>query len=263
MNGITWALIGTLFTFSVTTLGALNVFWVKKEGGNTFQCIFLGFAGGVMIAASVWSLLLPGIERAEQNGQISWLVMTCGFLLGVILLLFADAILKKQYLRRLQTGQQTKLKQSTLMLVMAITIHNIPEGMAVGLAFSLAMSDTSDPALFSGAIALALGIGIQNYPEGTAVALPLIKDGMGKKKAFLIGSMSAIVEPIFGVLAAVVTTFITSFMPLLLAFAAGTMIYVVVQELLPEAQGCEGDKTATLGFIAGFLIMMILDVSLG
>lgn len=263
MNGITWALIGTLFTFSVTTLGALNVFWVKKEVSNTFQCIFLGFAGGVMIAASVWSLLLPGIDRAEENGQISWLVMTGGFLLGVILLLFADAILKKQYMRRLQSGQQTKLKQSTLMLVMAITIHNIPEGMAVGLAFSLAMSDTSNPALFSGAAALALGIGIQNYPEGTALALPLIKDGMSKKKAFFIGSMSAIVEPIFGVLAAVVTTFITSFMPLLLAFAAGTMIYVVVQELLPEAQGCEGDKTATLGFIAGFLIMMILDVSLG
>lgn len=262
MNGITWALIGTLFTFSVTTLGALNVFWVKKEVGNTFQCIFLGFAGGVMIAASVWSLLLPGIERAEQNGQISWLVMTCGFLL-VSLAAICRRYSKKTILKAAADGSADKLKQSTLMLVMAITIHNIPEGMAVGLAFSLAMSDTSDPALFSGAIALALGIGIQNYPEGTAVALPLIKDGMGKKKAFLIGSMSAIVEPIFGVLAAVVTTFITSFMPLLLAFAAGTMIYVVVQELLPEAQGCEGDKTATLGFIAGFLIMMILDVSLG
>lgn len=263
MNGITWALVGTLFTFSVTTLGALNVFWVRKEVSNTFQCIFLGFAGGVMIAASVWSLLLPGIERAEDNGQIGWLVMTGGFLLGVFLLLAADNVLKKHYEKRLAAGKVVTLKQSTLMLVMAITIHNIPEGMAVGLAFSLSMTDISDPALFSGAAALALGIGIQNYPEGTAVALPLIKDGMGKKKAFLIGSMSAIVEPIFGVLAAVVTTFVTPLMPLLLAFAAGTMIYVVVQELLPEAQACEGGKTATLGFIAGFLIMMILDVSLG
>lgn len=263
MNGITWALIGTLFTFSVTTLGALNVFWVKKEVSNTFQNVFLGFAGGVMIAASVWSLLLPGIDRAESLNQIGWLVMTAGFLLGVIVLLWADSVLNKRYERKLANGQLISLKQSTLMLVTAITIHNIPEGMAVGLAFSLALSSPDNPELFSGALALALGIGIQNYPEGTAVALPLIKDGMGKKKAFLIGSLSAIVEPVFGVLAAVLTTFVTGFMPLLLAFAAGTMIYVVVQELLPEAQGSNGDKTATLGFIAGFLIMMILDVSLG
>ena len=149
------------------------------------------------------------------------------------------------------------------MLITAITIHNIPEGMAVGLAFSLAMSDPTEPALFSGAAALSLGIGIQNYPEGTAVALPLIKDGMGRKKAFFLGSMSAVVEPVFGVIAAIIASFVTPLMPLLLSFAAGTMIYVVVQELLPEAQACDDGKTATLGFIAGFLIMMILDVSLG
>lgn len=263
MNGIIWALLGTLFTFSVTSLGALNVFWVKKEVSNSVQCAFLGFAGGVMVAASVWSLLLPGIDRAEENGQISWLIISGGFLLGVIVLLIADAYMKRAYMRRLSGGKLTSLKQSTMMLVLAITIHNIPEGMAVGLAFALAFAGDADPALFSGALALALGIGIQNYPEGTAVALPLIKDGMSKKKAFFIGSMSAFVEPVFGVLAAVIATFITPLMPLLLAFAAGTMIYVVVQELLPEAQMCEGDKTATLGFIAGFLIMMILDVSLG
>lgn len=263
MNGITWALLGTLFTFSVTSLGALNVFWVRKEVSSSVQCVFLGFAGGVMTAASVWSLLLPGIERADENGQISWLVISCGFLLGVIVLLAADAAMQRRYMRSLAGGKLTSLRQSTLMLILAITIHNIPEGMAVGLAFSLAMSDTADPALFSGALALALGIGIQNYPEGAAVALPLIKDGMSKKKAFFIGSMSAVVEPVFGVLAAVIATFITPLMPLLLAFAAGTMIYVVVQELLPEARMCEGDKTATLGFIAGFLVMMILDVSLG
>ena len=263
MNGILWALLGTLFTFSVTSLGALNVFWVKKEVSGNLQNIFLGFAGGVMVAASVWSLLLPGIERAEQNGQISWLVITGGFLLGAVTLLFADVVMKQHYLRKLASGQLTSLKQSTLMLILAITIHNIPEGMAVGLAFSLAASDPSDPALFSGATALALGIGIQNYPEGTAVALPLIRDGMNRKKAFLMGSMSAVVEPIFGVLAAATAVLITPLMPLLLAFAAGTMIYVVVQELLPEARSCEGDKTATLGFMTGFLIMMILDVSLG
>lgn len=135
--------------------------------------------------------------------------------------------------------------------------------MAVGLAFSLAMAKPDEPALFSGALALTLGIGIQNYPEGTAVALPLIKDGMGRKKAFFIGSMSAVVEPVFGVLSAVCATFVAPLMPLLLAFAAGTMIYVVIQELLPEAQMCRQDKTATLSFVAGFLVMMILDVSLG
>ncbi len=263
MNAIVWALLGTLFTFSVTTLGALNVFWVKKEISNTFQGIFLGFAGGVMIAASVWSLLLPGIQRAEENGQISWLVVSGGFLLGVILLLLADNLLQKRCEKRLSDGRVTNLRQSTLMLITAITIHNIPEGMAVGLAFSLAMSDPTDPALFSGAAALSLGIGIQNYPEGTAVALPLIKDGMGRKKAFFLGSMSAVVEPVFGVIAAIIASFVTPLMPLLLSFAAGTMIYVVVQELLPEAQACDDGKTATLGFIAGFLIMMILDVSLG
>ncbi|MDD7601357.1 MAG: ZIP family metal transporter [Firmicutes bacterium] len=287
MNGILWALLGTLFTFSVTALGALNVFWVRREIGAEVQCAFLGFAGGVMVAASVWSLLLPGIERAELLGQISWLVMTGGFLLGVLSLLLADYLLQRFWQKRkrqvpAECGSGTgsgagsgakalpaadcsgsSLKQSTLMLITAITIHNIPEGMAVGLAFAMAMSDPGDASLFSGAAALALGIGIQNYPEGTAVALPLIQNGFGKKKSFLLGSMSAVVEPVFGVLAAFLAALITPFMPLLLAFAAGAMIYVVIQELLPEARMCPDDKTATLGFIAGFLIMMILDVSLG
>ena len=149
------------------------------------------------------------------------------------------------------------------MLIGAITIHNIPEGMAVGLAFAMAASEPGNSALFSGAAALALGIGIQNYPEGTAVALPLHSDGMSKKKAALYGSMSASVEPVFGVLAAVLAALVTPLMPLLLAYAAGTMIYVVIQELMPEAHLGEGDKTATLSFVAGFLVMMFLDVSLG
>ena len=261
MTQMIW--IAVLLPFLGTGLGAACVFIMGGALRPGAQRALTGFAAGVMVAASVWSLLLPGIDRAEQNGQISWLIISGGFLLGVIVLLMADAYMKRTYMRRLSSGKLTSLKQSTMMLVLAITIHNIPEGMAVGLAFSLAFADSTDPALFSGALALALGIGIQNYPEGTAVALPLIKDGMSKKKAFFIGSMSAFVEPVFGVLAAVIATFITPLMPLLLAFAAGTMIYVVVQELLPEAQMCEGDKTATLGFIAGFLIMMILDVSLG
>ena len=263
MNGILWALAGTLFTFLVTTLGALNVFWIKTEVSSRMQCVFLGFAGGVMIAASVWSLLLPGIERAEQLNQIGWLVTTGGFLLGVISLLAADSIFTKYYMRRLACGGIASLKQRTLMMMTAITIHNIPEGMAVGLAFALAASEPGNAALFSGAVALALGIGIQNYPEGTAVALPMLHDGVSKKKAALYGSMSASVEPVFGVFAAALVGLITPLMPLLLAFAAGTMIYVVIQELMPEAHLGEGDKTASLSFVAGFLVMMILDISLG
>ena len=263
MIGVLWALAGTLFTFSVTALGALNVFWVKSEITGRVQCMFLGFAGGVMIAASVWSLLLPAIDRAEALDQVGWLVTTVGFLLGVASLLAADAWFRRQYLRRLASGKVTSLKQRTIMMMTAITIHNIPEGMAVGLAFALAASDPGNAALFSGAAALALGIGIQNYPEGTAVALPMLADGMSKKKAVLCGSMSASVEPVFGVLAALLAALIAPLMPLLLSFAAGTMIYVVIQELMPEAHLGEGDKTASLSFVAGFLVMMILDVSLG
>ena len=263
MNGVLWALLGTLFTFGVTTLGALNAYWVKGEITERIQCMFLGFAGGVMIAASVWSLLLPAIDRAEELEQIGWLVTTSGFLLGVISLLGADALFRRHYMRRLAGGSISSLKQRTFMLMGAITIHNIPEGMAVGLAFAMAASEPGNSALFSGAAALALGIGIQNYPEGTAVSLPLRSDGMSKRKAVLYGSMSASVEPIFGVFAAILAALVTPLMPLLLSYAAGTMIYVVIQELMPEAHLGQGDKTATLSFVAGFLVMMILDVSLG
>ena len=263
MDGVLWALLGTLFTFGVTTLGTFNVYWVRGEITDRIQGVFLGFAGGVMIAASVWSLLLPAIDRAAELKQIGWLVSAGGFLLGVSSLLWADALFKRHYMRRLAGGRISSLKQRTLMMIAAITIHNIPEGMAVGLAFAMAASTPENSALFSGAVALALGIGIQNYPEGTAVALPLHSDGMSKRKAAFYGSMSASVEPVFGVLAAVLATLVTPLMPLLLSYAAGTMIYVVIQELMPEAHLGEGDKTATLSFVAGFLVMMILDVSLG
>lgn len=255
MYGILWTFLGTLLTFSVTTLGAAGIFFVKKEMGGKIQSGFLGFAGGVMVAASVWSLLLPGIEFAEENGQISWLVITGGFLLGVILLLVVDYLLGK--------WESLKLEKSVAMLVMAITAHNIPEGMAIGLAFALAAQNLQDAALLSGAIALTIGIAIQNFPEGTAVALPLLQNGISKKKAFFIGSMSAVVEPIFGVAAAVLAGAVRVGMPWFLSFAAGAMIYVVVQELIPEAYAGEGEKSGTLGFIVGFLVMMILDVALG
>lgn len=262
MNGVLWALLGTLFTFSITALGALNVFWVRKEMTGNVQCMFLGFAGGVMVAASIWSLLLPGIETADQNGQPSWLVIPAGFLLGVFLLLAADFWLNRKYAQMKKSGRQISLNQNTAMLILAITVHNIPEGMSVGMAFALAAQNPDNAAFLSGAVALALGIGIQNYPEGAAVAFPLIAEGMEKKKAFIIGALSAIVEPIFGVLAAVLAQMLSSIMPVFLALAAGCMIYVVVEELIPEAHMSEKNNVGTLGFIVGFLIMMILDVAL-
>ena len=208
-----------------------------------------------MVAASVWSLLLPGIEFAEENGQVSWMGITGGFLLGVILLLLADYLIGR--------WEHLRVQKNTAMLIMAITAHNIPEGMAIGLAFALAAQNPGEPALLSGAIALAVGIAIQNFPEGTAVALPLIQNGFSKKKAFFIGSMSAVVEPIFGVAAAGLAGAVQMGMPWFLSLAAGAMIYVVVQELLPEACDKEDEKSGTLGFIVGFLVMMILDVALG
>lgn len=262
MNGVLFALLGTLFTFGITSLGALNVFVVKNNVSNNMQSIFLGFAGGVMVAASMWSLLIPAIDAAQGNGQISWLVVPGGFLLGVVLLLIIDMYMKKKYnsstdIKPMSVGKRTS------MLILAITIHNIPEGMAVGLAFAMAAQNMDNPALMSGAIALAVGIGIQNYPEGAAVSLPLLGEGFGKKKAFFIGSMSAIVEPVAGVLAATLAMFIRPYMPLLLALAAGTMIYVVVEELIPEAHMGDKDNVGTLGFVVGFMLMMILDVALG
>lgn len=253
------ALLGTLFTFSVTALGAANVFFVRKDATGDFQSVSLGFAGGVMVAASVWSLLIPAIHDAERMGQVSWLVAASGFLLGVILLLAADRIL--DWYRDRKKNQ--KKKNSMEMLIFAITCHNIPEGMAVGLAFALAARNPGESSLLSGAVALTIGIGIQNYPEGTAVALPLRSQGASRRKAFFIGSLSALVEPLSGVLAAALATVITVYMPLLLSLAAGTMIYVVVQELIPESHMGQNKNMGTLGFVVGFLVMMILDVALG
>jgi ZIP family zinc transporter len=255
MQGVFYAFLGTLFTFGITALGACNVFAVRKKTGHTMEALTLGFAGGVMVAASIWSLLIPGMERAKELGQTSYLVMSAGFLAGVGLLLAAD--------RWIQKKSDGKKSKSTQMLVIAITAHNIPEGMAVGLAFALAAANPGNEALFSGAVALTIGIGIQNYPEGTAVALPLARDGSSKGRAFLAGSMSAIVEPVFGVLAALLAAHTLRLMPLLLAMAAGAMIYVVVQELIPEAHLDDEDKSGTLGFVVGFIIMMILDIALG
>ncbi len=280
MNAILYTLVGTMFTWLITTFGAANVFLIKRCDRGAVQRAFLGFAAGVMIAASIWSLLLPGIEAAERNNQPGWLVVTVGFVIGVMLLLAADGFVerwRKRFQIRGGFGRKSNeggkrcsvgIRRNILMMVLAIVIHNIPEGMAVGVAFAMAFENggVAEPALLSGAIALTIGIAIQNYPEGTAVSLPLVSEGMSRGKAFLIGSISAIVEPIFGVLAAVLAQLVQGIMPICLSLAAGCMIYVVVQELIPEAhtqdkQGINAN-IGSLGFIVGFLIMMILDVAL-
>lgn len=263
MSPIYLAFLGTMFTFLATALGAATVFFFKKDIPHGMQRAFLGFAAGVMIAASVWSLLIPAIEEAEAAGGIGWIPAAGGFALGVAFLMLLDGILPHLHPdARQPEGVKSKLKRTTL-LVFAVTLHNIPEGMAVGLSFALAAQHGGDPALYTAAMALAVGIGIQNFPEGAAISLPLRQEGMSRGKAFLCGSLSGIVEPIFGILTVLLSGLIGPFMPWLLSFAAGAMIYVVVEELIPEAHLGEHSNVGTLGVMGGFLVMMILDVALG
>lgn len=256
------AAIGTGFTFLATALGSALVFFFRSKVNENFQRVFLGFAAGVMIAASVWSLLIPAIDMAEEQGLSGWIPATGGFLLGTIFLLLLDRLLP-----HLHPGSDTPegvpshLRRTT-MLVFAVTLHNIPEGMAVGLSFGLAGGGSSTITLAS-AVALAIGIGLQNFPEGAAISLPLKQEGMSNKRAFVYGALSGVVEPVFGVLAVLVAGTITPLMPWLLSFAAGAMIYVVVEELIPEAHLGEHSHLGTLGVIAGFVIMMVLDIALG
>lgn len=260
---ILWAMAGTGFTFLMTAFGAGLVFFFTKDVSIRMQRIFLGFAAGVMIAASVWSLLLPAIEQAEEAGQIGFIPASVGFLAGSIFLLLVDALLPQMYQRKMEEEEWYSSFHRTVLLVLAVILHNIPEGMAVGLAFAVAVQTGGDVSASAEAYALALGIGIQNFPEGAAVALPLRREGMSRFKAFVIGSMSGLVELVFGVGIAVFAGRATAYMPWLLSFAAGCMIYVVVKELIPEAQQDEKKRLGTLGILVGFLIMMILDVALG
>ena len=234
-----------------------------EKTSEGMQRIFLGFAAGVMIAASVWSLLIPAIEQAEAAGQISWIPAAGGFVLGVAFLMLMDGLLPHLHAGSDQPeGLHANWRRTTL-LVLAVTLHNIPEGMAVGLSFALAAQQSGAEAALTGAMALAIGIGLQNFPEGAAISLPLHQEGMSRGKAFLYGSASGVVEPIFGILVVLLSGFIGPFMPWLLAFAAGAMIYVVVEELIPQAHLGEHSNVGTLGVMAGFLVMMILDVALG
>jgi len=265
-NSVSQALIGTLFTWGVTALGSALVFFFKKINKNVLN-VMLGFAAGVMIAASFWSLLAPGIEMAEDLGQKAWLTVAIGFLGGGTFLLIVDKVLPHLHMG-LDTSEAEGVKtswQRSILLVLAITLHNIPEGLAVGVAFG-AVSYGLPSASLGGAIALAIGIGLQNFPEGAAVSIPLRREGLSRRKAFLYGQASGIVEPIAGVIGAFSVIAIRPLLPYALAFAAGAMIYVVVEELIPEAQQGEGSTRtdiATIGCMLGFTVMMILDVALG
>ena len=261
MSPVFLAFLGTMFTFLATALGAATVFFFKKDIPQNMQRAFLGFAAGVMIAASVWSLLIPAMEMAEESGTPAWLPAAGGFVLGAVFLLALDRLLP-----HLHPGSDEPegLKSSfarTTMLVLAVTLHNIPEGLAVGLAFGLA--GESSAMSLSGALALSVGMALQNFPEGAAISLPLKKEGLSNTRSFVYGALSGIVEPIAGVLGVLAAGTVTGIMPWLLAFAAGAMIYVVVEELIPEASLGEHSHTGTLSMMLGFLVMMVLDVALG
>lgn len=261
MSPIYLAFLGTMITFLATALGAATVFFFKKDIPHGMQRAFLGFAAGVMIAASVWSLLIPAMEMAEKSGDPAWLPAAGGFVLGAVFLLALDRLLP-----HLHPGSDEPegLKSSfarTTMLVLAVTLHNVPEGLAVGLAFGLAGENSAMS--LSGALALSLGMALQNFPEGAAISLPLKKEGLSNTRSFVYGALSGIVEPIAGVLGVLAAGTVTGIMPWLLAFAAGAMIYVVVEELIPEASLGEHSHTGTLSVMLGFLVMMVLDVALG
>jgi ZIP family zinc transporter len=247
----------------MTSLGSSTVVVLGRRSGGISQKIFLGFAAGVMIAASVWSLLIPSIEEAEAAGSIGWIPASGGFIIGIFFLYGLDRLIPHLHpSSNTLEGPSSTVKRTTL-LISAVTLHNIPEGMAVGLSFALAAQHPENPALYASAMALALGIGIQNFPEGAAVALPLRQEGMSTGKSFLVGCLSGAVEPVFGVVAVLLSGIIAPAMPWLLSFAAGAMMYVVVEELIPEAHLGEHSNAGTFGVMAGFLIMMTLDVALG
>ena len=257
-----YAAMGTGFTCLATVLGAAMVFFFRREMSAATQKIFLGFAAGVMVAASVWSLLLPAMDMARENGQSVALSVGGGFLLGCAFLMLLDKLLPHLHIGSDEAEGLPAHWQRTTMVVLAVTLHNIPEGMAVGLSFAVAAQDLSSGSL-AAAMALALGMGLQNFPEGAAVALPLKSQGVSNGRAFLCGALSGVVEPLFGILTVLVAGQVLPAMPWVLAFAAGAMLYVVVEELIPEAHLGEHSHAGTVSVLLGFLVMMLLDVLLG
>lgn len=251
LNPIVQALLATLMTYAFTVAGSSLVFFFKKINRNVMDAL-LGIAGGVMIAASFFSLISPAIEKAENLGQIPWLIVSLGFFLGGVLLYITDKISSKVI--------KNSDSKKNFMLILSITMHNIPEGMVVGLAFG---SIVYGNVTLSSALMLALGIGIQNFPEGSSISLPLRRSGMSRKKAFFLGQISGLVEPIAGVIGALLVLQIESILPISLAFAAGAMIYVVVEEIIPESQTNKRKDHMAFFTLIGFIIMMVLDVGLG
>lgn len=262
-NPVLLALIATLFTWFVTAAGSAMVFFFKSINKIVLNSM-LGFAAGVMIAASFWSLLKPAIEMAEESGTLAWMPALIGFLSGGVFLLFVDKLLPHLHLGlSLDKAEGVKTTwQRSILLVMAITLHNIPEGLAVGVAFG-ALAYNSDIGVLSGAVALAIGIGLQNFPEGAAVSIPLRREGLSRLRAFNYGQLSGIVEPIAGVIGAYLVLTIEPLLPYALSFAAGAMIFVVVEELIPESQTGNETDFSTVGAMLGFATMMLLDVALG
>ena len=260
LNPVLATLIATLFTFTLTSLGSAVVLFCKKVNKNVLDT-FLALASGVMIAASFWSLLSPAIDMAEELNLITWLVASIGFLFGGLFLYLSDRLFNKFLSKKDIINEKSKYKR-IMMLIFSITLHNIPEGMAIGVAFGSFAYGLTEGSILS-CFALAIGIGLQNFPEGSAVSLPLRGEGLSRKKSFILGSLSGIVEPIAGLLGVILVLKLRTILPFLLSFAAGAMIYVVVCELIPESTKNKYKEIMTLFTLFGFSIMMVLDVALG
>ena len=255
-------LLGVTIPFLGTVLGSFLVFFMKKELNIKVEKILLGFAAGVMIAASIWSLITPSINMSDEMGKWSFIPAAVGFLLGIFFLLILDTFIPHLHVNSNEPeGVKSKLKKAT-MLVLAVTLHNIPEGMAVGVVLAGAYYG-SELLTISGALALAIGIAIQNFPEGAIISMPLKSEGVSKPKSFMLGVMSGIVEPIAAIITILLIRYIEPVLPYLLSFAAGAMIYVVVEELIPESQANKHSNLATISLALGFTLMMILDIALG
>ena len=249
--------------FIGTSLGSAMVFFLKKRIAPKFEKMLLGFAAGVMIAASVWSLLIPSIDMSKGGSAPEWLAALVGFLAGIFFLLLLDTVIPHMHIEsKNQEGIKTAHISKTTMMLFAVTLHNIPEGMSVGVAFAGAMMKDSGITA-AAAMALAIGIAIQNFPEGAIISMPLRGEGMSKKKAFICGVLSGVVEPVGGFITILIAGIITPVLPYLLSFAAGAMMYVVIEELIPESQNGEHSNIGTIGAAVGFALMMVLDIALG
>ena len=254
MNDVLYSIIGVLIPFVGTSLGSAFVFFLRKNLNESFQKIMVGFAAGVMIAASVWSLIIPSVEKAKEQGQIEWLPATMGLLAGVFFLIIINKVAEKVELKK--DGKKLN------MLLFSVTLHNIPEGMAVGVCFAGFLSANSGIGLIE-AMLLAIGIAIQNIPEGAIISMPLKIEGLSKKKAFLYGVLSGAVEPVAAIITVLLINIVVPILPYLLSFAAGAMIFVVVEELVPEMHTGNRTPIGVIGLSIGFAVMMILDIALG